>query len=190
MYCFSNTETGFTMFDPYRFMLRRAYAEGTDLRLFTTPTMSLLREVFVGLGLGTRYDFWLRELVKINEEEAARAHRPPLPLWDFSDVNTLTTEKLPKIGDLTPMQWYWEYSHYRKPTGDLMLDRIFGHNDPARPLPADFGVRLTSANIDAHIARTNENLIELKAVDPDIQKFVDVASKPHRLNHQPEATCW
>jgi len=189
-YCFTNPRTGFTAFDPYRFMLRQAYAEGTDLRLYTTPSISSLREIFVGLGLGTRYDFWLKELVKINEEEAARANRPPLQLWDFSDVNTITRETIPETGDLTPMHWYWEQSHYRKETGDLILDRIFGHNDPARPVPADFGVRLTSANIDAHITRTNENLAELKIVDPDIPKFFDVASKPHPNNHQPEAACW
>ena len=36
-YCFTNSETGMTLFDPFRFMLRRAYAEGTDLRLYMTP---------------------------------------------------------------------------------------------------------------------------------------------------------
>jgi len=37
-YCFTNTETGMTMFDPYRFMLRQAYANGTDVRLYVTPS--------------------------------------------------------------------------------------------------------------------------------------------------------
>jgi hypothetical protein len=43
------------------------------------------------LGIGERYEFWLKELVRINEEEAALAGKPPLPLWDFSDPNTITT---------------------------------------------------------------------------------------------------
>ena len=33
---------------------------------------------------------------------------------------------------MTPMRWYWDYSHYRKETGDLMLDRIFDYRDPSR----------------------------------------------------------
>ena len=59
-----------TMFDPFRFMLRQAYAEGTDLRMFVTPVHAVVRTLQQALGLGERYEFWLRELVRINEEEA------------------------------------------------------------------------------------------------------------------------
>ena len=82
-------------------MLRRAYAEGTDLRLFVTPNQAAIRRLFIdALGLGERYEFWLKELVRINESEAARAGRQPLPLWDFSDPNTITREPIPAMGDL------------------------------------------------------------------------------------------
>ena len=72
-------------------MLRRAYAQGTDLRLYVTPLHAAMRELLVALGLGERYESWLRELVRINEQEAVRAGRQPLPLWDFSDPNTTVT---------------------------------------------------------------------------------------------------
>ena len=93
------------------------------------------------LGLGERYEFWLRELVRINEQEAAAPARPPLPLWDFSDPNTITRRTDSPAGDASPMRWFWEHSHYRKVTGDLMLDRVFGTHRRQRPLPQDFGVR-------------------------------------------------
>ena len=124
IHCFSNSETEVSAFAPFRFMLRRAYAEGTDLRLFVTPNQTAIRVFLDALGLGERYEFWLKELVRINESEAARAGRQPLPLWDFSAPNTITREPIPAIGDLTPMRWYWEFSHYRKETGDLILDRV------------------------------------------------------------------
>ena len=108
IHCFTNPETGVTTFDPFRFMLRRAYAEGTDLRLFVTPNQTAIRVFLEALGLGERYEFWLKELVRINESEAARAGRQPLPLWDFSAPNTITREPIPAIGDLTPMRWYWD----------------------------------------------------------------------------------
>jgi hypothetical protein len=135
MYCFTDPDRDVTPFDPFRFMLRRAYAEGTDLRLFVTPNQAAIRTLLVALGLGERYEFWLKELVRINEEEAARAGRQLLPLWDFSAPNTITREPIPLSGDLSPMRWYWEFSHYRKETGDLILDRIFDYHDPARALP-------------------------------------------------------
>ena len=56
----------------------------------------MVRTLQQALGLGERYEFWLRKLVRINEEEAARAGRPPLPLWDFSDTNTITREPVPR----------------------------------------------------------------------------------------------
>jgi hypothetical protein len=191
MYCFTNTETGMTTFDAYRFMLRRAYAEGPDLRLYVTPLNAAVRSLIVALGLGERYEFWLKELVRINEEEAARARREPLPLWDFSAPTTITREPIPLPGDLTPMQWYWDFSHYRQATGDLILDRIFGHSDPSRPLPADFGVRLTGENVDAHLARSKSKLADWTAASAELaSQIVAAAGSPQAQTNQAQATCW
>jgi hypothetical protein len=84
-------------------MLRRAYAQGTDLRLFVTPLHAAVRKLIEALGLGERYEYWLKELVRINGEEAARADREPFALWDFSNVNGITAEKVPSREDPTPM---------------------------------------------------------------------------------------
>ena len=94
-HCFTNSDTGVSMFDPFRFMIRRAYAKGTDLRFFTTPLNAAIYQFFQGAGLFERYEFWLKELVRINEEEAARAGRDPFPLWHFGYVNTITSEPIP-----------------------------------------------------------------------------------------------
>jgi hypothetical protein len=51
--------------------------------------------LFHELGLYERYEFWLKELVRINTEEAARADRQPFPLWHFGDVNQVTSEPIP-----------------------------------------------------------------------------------------------
>jgi hypothetical protein len=190
-YCFGNPQTGMTMFDPYRFMLRRAYAQSTDLRLYVTPMNAARRTVVAALGLGERYDYWLRELVRINEEEAARAGGQPLPLWDFSDVNSITSEPFPAADDAAPMRWFWEFSHYRKATGDLILDRVLGYTDPARPLPTDFGVRLDGATIDAHLAHAQAGLAAWAATNTKLAAEIEAAVRnPKGLNRQAEAICW
>jgi hypothetical protein len=190
-YCFTNTQTGMTTFDAYRFMLRRAYAEGPDLRLYVTPLNAGVRSLIVALGLGERYEFWLKELVRINEEEAVRARREPLPLWDFSAPSTITGESIPSPGDLRPMRWYWDFSHYREATGGLILDRIFGHSDPARPLPADFGVRLTGENVDAHLVRSAAGLADWNAGNADlVSQMVDATRSPKAQTRQAQAACW
>jgi len=191
MYCFTNPATGASMFDPYRFMLRRAYAEGTDLRLYTTPLHAGVRDLMNKLGLAERYEFWLAELVRINEDEAARAGKPALPLWDFSDANSITTEPIPAADDARPMHWFWEISHYRKATGDLILDRVLGGGDPARPLPSDFGVRLTGATIEAHVAHSRRTHEGWQAREGDLAAQITRAvSGPMVENRQAHATCW
>jgi hypothetical protein len=162
-YSFINPETGMSAFDPFRFMLRRAYAQGVDARLYITPNHAIVRQLLINLQLGEQYEFWLKELVRINEEEASFAGRPPMPLWDFSSPNTITREPLPAAGDLATMRWYWEYSHYRRATGDLILDRIFDYRDPTRELPDDFGTRLTTATIEAHLVDSRARIAKWSA---------------------------
>lgn len=189
-YCFTSTETGMTTFDPYRFMIRKAYVEGTDLRLFVTPLHAVVRATIDALGLGERYAFWLKELVRINEEEALKAGRQPFPLWDFSAPSSITTEPIPKLGDHSPMHWFWERSHYRKETGNLILDRVFNYRDPSRPVPADFGVRLTAANIEAHVAAGVLNVEKWAAQSELALNIAREASKPSKFNQQANAICW
>lgn len=190
-YCFSHPDTGASMFDPFRFMVRKAYAENTDLRLFVTPLQAAVRETFAALGLSGRYDFWLSELVRINEQEAALAGRTPFALWDFSDVNTITREELPGAADATPMRWFWEYSHYRKATGDLILDRIFGRQNAATPPPADFGVALTGQTVGAHIARSGALLAEWRAGHTGLAaKIAQSAQAPDARTRQRDTPCW
>ena len=190
-YCFTNADTGMTVFDPFRFVPRHAYAEGIDLRLYTTSLNAAIYQLFQAAGLHERNEFWLKELVRINEEEAAQAGRRPLPLWDFSDANTITRDPVPLSTDPTPMRWYWEHSHYRKATGDLILDRVFGYSDPKRLIPADFGVQLTSANVDQHIARAKAGLQAWAAANSELVEPIVRAGRTLKTHsRQPEATCW
>jgi hypothetical protein len=189
-HCFTNMDTGVSTFDPFRFMVRRAYAEGTDLRLFTTPLNAVVYQLFQGVDLYERYEFWLRELVRINEEEAARAGRQPFPLWHFGYVNTITSEPIPATGDRTPMRWAWDYTHYRKATGDMILDRVLDYRDPIRAVPDDFGVRLTAGNIDAEIASSRLKLAAWATANHDASRIIAAAKGPRAQNRQPKATCW
>ena len=94
------------------------------------------------------------------------------------------------------MRWFWEHSHYRKVTGDLVLDRVLGHSERERPLPADFGVRLTGTNIDAHIidahiARARSELAVWASANSDlVAPIVRAAQSLKTLSRQGEAACW
>jgi len=191
MYCFSNDRTGMTSFDAYRFMLRQAFKDGTDARLFTPPLHASVRTLMRELGLEERYQFWLKQLVAINEEEARRAGRQPFPLWDFSDTNLVTTEAIPAPSDPRLMRWFFDISHHRQAAGDLILDRLLEHQEPGRTIPADFGVRLAGAIVDQHLARSEARRLDWVAANgPFVAQIVAAVRNPAAENRQAQATCW
>jgi hypothetical protein len=189
-YCFGEVRSGESTFSSYRFMLRSAYIAGIDVHMYVTPLNGVPRAIIDGVGLGERYEFWLRELVRINEEEARRAGHKPFALWDFSDINSITSEPVPPSTDPRPMRWFWELSHFRKETGDLILDRLFDYRTSSRELPADFGVLLTGATVDNHIKESRQRLDKWFSDNPALGARIRTETLPGPRNRQSEATCW
>lgn len=132
-----------------------ARQHNVELRLFVSPVHARQMEVIRQLGLWSLFEQWKRETVAILAEDAAKHPvMSPIPLWDFSGYNSLTTEDVPPAGDTgSKMRWYWESSHYKPALGDLVLDRVFGHTESGRRIPDDFGVLLGTDNIDSHLSR-------------------------------------
>ena len=75
-----------------------------------------------------------RELVKI------------IAVWDFSGYNSINTEPINN-----DMKNYIDASHYRKEVGDLVLNRLLDYQ--TEKIPKDFGVMITSENIEFHLAK-------------------------------------
>ena len=75
------------------------------------------------------------------------------------------------------MQWYWESSHFKKELGDLVLDRIFAYHEPGRIVPEDFGVQITTANIEAHLAWIREQQKRYHETHPQEVSEVEYLAK-------------
>ncbi|MBZ0095345.1 MAG: hypothetical protein K8H75_08275 [Sulfuricella sp.] len=136
-----------------RAIFSRAHSDHIVLKLFISPSHARQWETLAAASLWNKWEEWKHKLVQMNEEEARRAGQPSFALWDFSGYNSITTENVPALGDTkTIMHWHFDSSHYTPAAGDLVLDRIFNFKSPDRTVPDDFGVLLTSSNIDAHLA--------------------------------------
>lgn len=170
----------------YRTLLRTAHLHGIDFRLFISPSHARLWETLMVSGLWPTWEEWKRELVRLNIEEAQKAGKKPFDLWDFSGYNSLTTEPLPAQGDVeTEMRWHWESSHYKKELGDLVIDRIFGHQHPGRDVPGDFGVLLEPENLESHLNRIRDDRQRWVARFPnDAQEIMAAAEKIRRGRRQ------
>jgi tetratricopeptide (TPR) repeat protein len=129
-----------------------------NVRFFINPIHARMLVALQEAGLWPQYEEWKRRLVGTLAEEAAASKSSPFPLWDFSGINTVTTELVPPNDDRTEMKWWWEPSHYRSNAGNLILDRLLGHRDPARRVPDDFGIALNSQNIEAWTMKTRDGV--------------------------------
>ena len=146
-------QTAPTPMNELRAAIAIAYRQKSDMRLFVGPSHARQWETIYASHLWSQFEEWKRMLVEITESEAVKAHATPFQVWDFSGYNSITEEDVPALGDMKKrMHYYYESSHYTPAAGDLVLDRIFNVRSLTRIVPKDFGVLLTSHNIDAHLA--------------------------------------
>jgi len=155
-YCFTRNGQPSTL-DVFRELVRFARRSGIDVRFFIHPLHARMMLALQEVGLWPQFEDWKRSLVKILAEEAQENAKTPFPLWDFSGFNSVTTERVPPKGDQTTVvQGFWEPSHPKKQTGDMMLDRILDYRAPSRGVPDDFGILLSPSNIETVLADTRK----------------------------------
>jgi hypothetical protein len=155
-YCFTRPGEPNTM-DTFRDMVRGIRRSGVDVRFYLEPEHARMMLALQDAGLWPQFEDWKRGVIRVVTEEAEESGQPQIPVWDFSGFNTVTNEHLPDASDKsTMMRYFWEAAHYKKEAGDLILDRVLNYRDPHRVLPPDFGVRLTSANIESWLDATRE----------------------------------
>ncbi len=158
------------------------HARHVDLRMYITPNHAHQMEITAAVGAWPSIEEAKRNLVYLlNKDAAMHPGEPPIPLYDFSGYNSVTTEPLPGPGSQAEMKYYWDSSHFKEIVGDFVLDRLFGVSNSKQPDPADFGVRLTAGTIDTVLARIRDDQIEYRKKHPQdiaaIHMLVDKALK-------------
>jgi tetratricopeptide (TPR) repeat protein len=164
-YCF--VREAVNAFAIFRGILDFARRSGIDLRIFINPVHARLLLAVREGGLWPTYEDWKQKLVEVLAAEAAASGKPQFRLWDFSGFNSVTTEHVPPASDTTTVvKGFWEPSHYKKETGDVMLDRMFDYSDPMRTAPGDFGRLLTPATIDNWIMDSRVGMRNYMKTEP------------------------
>lgn len=162
-----------------------AYRMKSDMRLFIGPSHARQWETIYASGLWGQFEDWKRMLVDIVESEAKNAKATPFQVWDFSGYNSITEEYVPGANEITKrMTYYYESSHYTPAAGDLVLDRMFNYKSPTRRVPDDFGVLLTSNNIDAHLASIRMERENYRKTHPeDVTEIETMAKEVIKAKH-------
>ena len=168
---FFNQASRYNAFDSFRRLVRIAIRDKVDFRFVIGPSHARYFECYRLMGNWFLWEEWKRTIVRVLEEEAAKAGVKPFQLWDFSGFNPLTMELVPPPGEKKAyMKWYFEASHYTTDLGNLIQDRVFDHNEPGRTVPDYFGVLITSRNIDGHLNNIREENRLFRELQPSVAK--------------------
>jgi hypothetical protein len=166
-YCFTRPGQPDTM-QVFRDFVDDIYRSGVDVRFYLEPMHARMMLALQDAGLWPQFEDWKRGVVAINDEEARKFGKPPLPLFDFSGFNSVTDIALPPADDRShTVKWFWEPSHYKKAAGDLILSRILDDASPERPVPDDFGIKLSPDNIEDWLVQTRARGRKYRAAEPE-----------------------
>tara|TARA_R110002110_G_scaffold415719_1_gene654199 strand:+ start:34754 stop:35980 length:1227 start_codon:yes stop_codon:yes gene_type:complete len=108
-------------------ILSLCYEKNIKVTMFFSPTHIRHRVLISKIGLWDIYQNWKKKVIQENYTQAKQHSKQPYEIWDFTIINTMTTETFPAQGDANyKMTWYWESSHYKQQLGNLILDKILG----------------------------------------------------------------
>jgi hypothetical protein len=137
------------------------------LKVFIPPSHVTDLEAIRAARLWSGFEQWKREIVKI------------APVWDFSGYNSITTEPISNN-----MKNYRDSSHHRKEINDLILNRLFQHNE--EKVPRDFGFLTTPANIESHLVKIRVDRETWVKNNPDVVKLVEDLKSQVEKRKQPD----
>ncbi len=138
--------------EPFKKIVEFSHANNINLKIYISPSHAWHWEALRMSGLQNRFEQIKEQMLRINAEEAARRHKTPFPLWDFSGYYFYTVEDFPEDSRRN-MKWFWESVHFKPVLGDLILNRLFDvapHSSYENP---EFGVQLDTLNFEINKAK-------------------------------------
>lgn len=131
-------------------------ATQNDIRiiLFIPPYHSRYLEILHDTGFWPSFEAWKRVLVR-TVDEAAGKRRDLVTMYDFSDYDDISGERVPQPGDTqAEMRWYRDSTHYTVALGNLM---IAGMMDAGPVLGSELNKENLLTNLE-HIRRDRDRL--------------------------------
>lgn len=147
--------------DEFRDILQLAQQHHIELVLFIPPSHALQWETLAVAGLWSDWENWKRQLFMLNQRVAQQSGRAAFALWDFSGYHTINTEPVPPAGSGAQMTGYTDSAHFSPAVGAQLLARLQGAETPV-----DFGVPLTTDNINSHLSTLRQAQQHYRAAHP------------------------
>lgn len=136
----------------YRRLLELLYRQKSEASLIVSASHASYWQLLRQQGFYPQFEQWKRNLARINEEVARRHARPPLPLFDFSGLNSVSMTAAPQRDKPSTFNTrFTDVMHFSREVGSRMLDRVLGGCEA--PSEALFGYCISSDTIEAQLQR-------------------------------------
>lgn len=179
-FAFTSNRYGSSLED-LRAIIRLAHQQHIDLRLFISPSHARQWETLAISGLWQQWEGWKREMVRIIDTEARQANAVPIPLWDFSGYDDISTEAVPAWEDKkTVMRWYSDSAHYTPDLGKRIIQRMFMPTIPEQQ--GAWGTRIDGSNLEQHLEQIRAARTNYRTSHPqDIAEIENTAREVDRI---------
>lgn len=135
-------------FSPLKNMIDELNKKGVEVILYMPPVHVTFLEIITFNNGWDGVDKFKKELAKVQ------------PFYDFMYVHPINTEEIKP-----DMQYHFEASHSTYLVGKKVLDKIFQNSN-------EFGVLVTTSNVDNHNKTNRKNLKLWQAKNLEIRKWV------------------
>ncbi len=153
-----NFELDYKKINFFQKIVERCLANNIELKVFVCPTKAIYWEAVHRMQLWTYLEDLKRRLSAI------------WPIWDFSGYNPITTQSIEQIDN--PL--YFECSHFRPYTGNLILDRLF---DQPQALQS-FGYYLTPGTVEDILVEIRKDRLNWLNTKPKELEKLDLIINP------------
>ncbi|WP_419677749.1 hypothetical protein ACN2EN_09365 [Aliarcobacter lanthieri] len=159
--------TNINSFSDFNEILDECYKNNINLDIVFGPSHIRQWEAFAYYKNYETLLQWKKDIILNVESIANKHHKKPFRVMDFSVYHKLTAEEVPTDSKVK-MQYHWEGSHYKKNLGNIVLDRLIDKSNYK-----DFGVIITSSNIDTHIEKLRDDRIKFINIKKYIKEVFD-----------------
>lgn len=151
-----------------RGIIRGCREQNIDLRFVIMPCHALEIELLHACGKGENVEDFKRAVVRLLADEKLEGK---VPLLDATGYTGPLTEEVPpaEVRGLT-MKYFIENGHALPPLGEMVLNRLFDTDGTNQ-----FGVFLTTANIEGHLQQERKDRAEYLRTHPEDGQW------PHRI---------
>ncbi len=151
---YSKMATDEETFQDFEEILKICKVNNINVKLYISPAHANLDgEGLLAAGLYKELEDWKRSISSITSDFE-------VPLYDFSGYNLVTTEEV-----ITPMNNYWDSSHFKEKIGDIILDRVLNVDNKH-----NFGVLISPSNIESHLMQIRRDQKKYQASNVEVIK--------------------